>query len=93
MLGKMANTKTDTEQLKDENSQLKETLNRLYDVVQGALLTLDWTIKLGMVVGVWFFPFPQQRIPQAIGFAAYALLLTIISKGLNKMKEIKRHED
>lgn len=79
----------DNEKLRIEKLKLESKLERLYDVVQNALITLDVAIKLGAIVGVWFFPLPTERWPQAIAMAAYAALVTIISKGLNKMKEIK----
>jgi len=72
-----------------QNSELKSSLRDLYNVVKHSLLVLDWTVKVGVVAAVWFLPMPQDRKIQAIAMIAYAVLVTLISKGIHSLKAIQ----
>lgn len=82
--------KTPDEQLASENRELKTTLEEVRNIVFGSLVSLDVAIKFGALVGVWFFPLPQDRVAQAIAMGSYAILVTLISKGLVKIRALKK---
>jgi hypothetical protein len=66
--------------------QLKKKLEGLKTIVVNSLEVIDWTVKLGLAIALWFFPVVQEAPVQAIGIAAYVFLLTLISKGITKAK-------
>jgi hypothetical protein len=75
--------------LESKNSELRTAIREMKEIVENSLVTLDWATKLGVVVGVWFFPVPADKWTQALGLAGYGIVTTIISIGLRKMKALK----
>jgi len=71
---------------KREYERLKEKYQNLKRIIVNALIGLDWTIKVGSPVALWFWPMPQDHLMQSIGIAAYIIILTIISKTITKVK-------
>lgn len=72
--------------LQSKISRLKIHLENLKSIVVGALVTVDWTLKIGLAVALWFFPIIQDRFIQSIGIAVYVILLTVVSKAIIKAK-------
>lgn len=77
--------------LERKNSELQSSLREMKEIVENSLVTLDWALKLGVVVAVWFFPIPADKWTQALGMAGYGVVVTIISIGLRKMKALKAY--
>jgi len=75
---KMANEMTFTE--------LKQKYEKLKQIIVNALISLDWLLKVGIPVTLWFWAVPQDNWMQSIGLASYVILLTIISKTITKVK-------
>ena len=69
-----------------EYERLKEKYQSLKKIIVNALIGLDWTIKVGSPVGLWFWPMAQDHVLQSIGIAGYIIILTIISKTITKVK-------
>mgnify|MGYP001562943816 CR=1 FL=1 len=64
--------------------KLKEKLEGLKSIVVNSLIAIDWTVKLGLAVSLWFFPVVQDRLIQSAGIIGYVFLLTLISKAITK---------
>jgi len=72
--------------LRGKVNKLKDHLDNLKSIVVGALVTVDWTLKVGLAVALWFFPVIQDRFIQAVGISVYVILLTVVSKAIIKAK-------
>ncbi len=66
--------------------KLKEKLEGLKSIVVNSLVAIDWTVKLGLAIALWFFPVVQDRLIQSAGIIGYIFLLTLISKAITKAK-------
>ena len=71
---------------KRDYEKLKERYQNLKRIIVNALIGLDWTIKVGSPVALWFWPLAQDHVLQSIGIAGYIIILTIISKTITKVK-------
>jgi len=80
---------TEEEKVKEENRQLRRKFDGLMEVVSNSLITIDWVFKLGLPLGLFFFPLVQDRWYQSIGVFGYVLLLTLISKAIIKVKSYR----
>lgn len=72
--------------LRGKVTKLKQHLENLKSIVVGALITVDWTLKIGLALALFFFPVIQDRYIQSIGIAIYVILLTVVSKSIIKAK-------
>jgi hypothetical protein len=77
------------EKAERENRELKNKLDQMHDIVKNSLVCLDVAVKVGMVGALYVWPMPQNKITQAVALAAYAIVVTIISKGLRVLYAIK----
>lgn len=80
------NQQSEAYELRNKISSLKSKLEDLKKIITNSLIGIDWTLKLGMAVALWFFPIPQDRLIQSIGVLCYVCLLTLVSKTIVKLK-------
>jgi len=80
---------TEEEKVKQENQQLRRKFDGLMEAVSNSLITIDWAFKIGLPLGLLFFPLVQDRWYQAIGVFVYVILLTLISKAIIKVKSYR----
>ena len=80
---------TEEEKVKEENRQLRRKFDGLMEVVSNSLITIDWVLKLGLPLGLWFFPVIQSGLIQALGIFGFVILLTLISKAIIKVKSYR----
>ena len=80
------NAQEEAIELRGKVNKLKNHLEDLKGIVVNSLITVDWILKVGLAVGLWFFPVVQDRFIQAVGLAVYVLLLTVVSKAIIKAK-------
>jgi len=73
---------TPEQQLQD----FKRKYEKLKTIIINSLVALDLTLKIGLPLGLFFWPIPKDNWIQAIGLGVYIILLTIISKTITKVK-------
>ena len=77
--------------LERKESELRSALSDLKDIVYKSTISLLWIFRLGILVGVWFFPMPQDRWLQVIGIFGLLLVSHLLSKAVVHLDKIKTY--
>lgn len=77
--------------VQDKNLELRSALSDLKDIVYRSTVSLLWIFRLGLLVGIWFFPMPQDRWYQAVGALGLLIVSHLLSKAVVYLDKIKTH--